>query len=486
VIFLKEKLTALLLASVLFTPVVGINFSLDDLYLSQEEILGKSTFTDSLFSGQLFTNWIYGENKVSVNIWNPDLTISGLSGDTQQVIVQTTKGSYTQISEDFTDADVEILYNDSTSSFALVEMNIDDIAQKFWSSIFSNKETLADKSYVTTISLNQEFSLDLPQAEYADKNDVARTTYELCEDYGILELNYTGDNISIAVLDTGIIRDQKGFTNATSGFNTTIYNESFVMGESWKDGNGHGTHCAGIIAGQNTTIDNVKMRGVAPNATIYSLKVLDSKGRGTEDAIIKGIKRAVELNCDIISMSLGGSINYFSALQDAIQYAIGKGVIVVAAAGNSAQITSAQPASWEGVISVEALKENKHIAEYTNLGGDIAAEGTNITSLDFNNKNGTATMSGTSMATPFVAGCIALLLEAQPSLRGNPTKVSSYLSNTGSVVPKTTKQVTFGYVLPGTPEKYRYDTNEVDPSNLIELDEMSTSIILISDVSTQL
>ena len=478
---MKRKLLSLFL----ITPLLLINFSFDDLRVNDNEKLGKPGFWDKLTSGQLWTDWSYGAGKVSVRIWSSELGVSGLKSGYEQVNVKVQRGYVDELCSDFKDAEVSYIYNETYYSYITVEMSLEDIAQKFWGKLFSSKVTLADKAYVESISLNQE--LTLIQYEYADKNDVARTTYELCDDYGVLDMNYSGKNISIAVLDTGVKRTHLGFQNSTSGINTTIYNESFVPGEDWQDRNGHGTHCIGIIAGQETKVDGTKMRGIAPNATIYSLKVLDSKGRGTEDDIIRGIMRAVELNVDIISMSLGGYIDYFSSLHDAIQYAVGKGVIVVAAAGNSAEILSAQPASWEGVISVEALNEQKRIAPYTCLGGDIAAEGTNITSLDYADVNDTATYSGTSMATPLVAGCVALLLEAQPSLRGKPTKVASYLKSTGNFAPSNPSVVKIGYIIPVTASNYCYDTRDVNPKNLVSLKEISSiSREEITDVRTQL
>ncbi len=490
-----KKIKSVLIVSILILPALSINTGsggiiefFDNLFLSEEEKLGQLTLWDRIQTGQLWIDWLYGKGKVSVKIWDSSLKVSSLTGSKQQVNIKIPTDKLSKLQTDFPDATIEVLYNSSSYTYVMVEDDMDNIAQSFWDNIFSSKVTLADKSYVKKMSLNQEMSLITPMAssDYADKDDICRTTYDLCYDYGILATNYSGKNISIAVLDTGVKNSHLGFTNITAGTNTTIYNESFVPGEDWVDHNGHGTHCIGIIAGQNTSVGGVEMRGVAPNATIYSLKVLDSKGRGNEDDIIEGIMRAVELDVDIISMSLGGSIDYFSAFRDAIQYAVGKGVIVVAAAGNSAQIVSSQPASWEGVISVEALAEDKHIAPYTCLGGDISAEGTNITSLDYKDSNSTATYSGTSMATPFVAGCIALLLEAQPSFRGKPGKVESYLKTTGDLAPSSAGTVKWLRYIPFTPNNYCYDTREVSPDTLVDLEAVTTSRETITDIRVQL
>ena len=480
-----KKSISVLLVFALITPIATINFSWDDLRINDNEKLGKPDSWNRLWSGQIFIDWIYGAERVSIEVWNENLKIESLTTVLQQVNIKIKTTDIKTLATDFPDAEYEYLYNESGYSFITVETSMEDVAQRFWDRLLHKRVTLADKDYVEKITLNQRMSLVAP-LDYAEDSDIVRTTYDLCDDYGILDLNYSGTGISIAVLDTGVKRTHLGFNNTTTGYNTTIFNESFVVGEDWQDLNGHGTHCIGIIAGQNTSVAGEPMRGIAPNATIYSIKVLDSKGRGIEGDIIKGIRRAVELNVDIISMSLGGHIDYFSALHDAIHYAIGKGVIVVAASGNSAEIVSCQPASWEGVISVGALKEDKHIAAYTCLGADIFAEGTNITSLSSKNVNRTSTKSGTSMACPIIAGVIALLLEAEPSLRGKPSNVLSYLKSSGCYAPATSSPVKVFYVS-AVPDNYCYLTREVNPDSLCELTTVSDiTRIPITDIRTQL
>ena len=463
----------------LITPNVAIISFFDNLFVNENEEIGKPSFWEKLWSGQYWIDQIYGREKVSVNVWNNDLQISGLENGKQQVIVKIIDGQIPTLIDDFEDIEIDYIYNESGFQYIKVTIPKDDIAQGFWGNLLFHRETLAGKSYISKVSLNQQMSLVKP-LDYADENDIARTTYNLCEDYGILDLPYSGHGIFIAVLDTGVKRDHDGLTDLD------LYNESFVVDENWEDHNGHGTHCIGILAGSNTTINGEQMRGVAPNATVYSLKVLDSKGRGCEADIIAGVMRAVDIGVDIISMSLGGSIDYFSSLHDAIHYAVGKGIIVVAAAGNSANVVSSQPASWEGVISVEALDERKHIAEYTCLGGDVSAEGTNITSLSYKNDNRTSTKSGTSMSTPFVAGCIALLLEAQPSLRGKPYKAIEQIKTTGNYAPENTESINW-FIIPAASDNYAYDTREINPKYLVDLKVVSDkSKQILSDIWTNM
>ncbi|TRZ87279.1 MAG: hypothetical protein D4R88_09520 [Methanosarcinales archaeon] len=138
--------------------------------------------------------------------------------------------------------------------------------------------------------------------------------------------NSTGKNVKIAVLDTGISNSHPELT-VSGGIN--------LIGKSknnkWNDDNGHGTHVAGIIAARNNTIGIV---GVAPDAQLYAVKVLDAYGSGYISDVIEGIDWAVQNNMDVVSMSLG-TATYSQALNDTSANAYNAGIILVAAAGNS-------------------------------------------------------------------------------------------------------------------------------------------------------
>lgn len=213
----------------------------------------------------------------------------------------------------------------------------------------------------------------------------------------------TGKGIKVAVLDTGCavlhpdlkdqLLDAVDFTNSKVGP---------------ADTNGHGTHCCGVIAAQRNKVGIV---GVAPDAKLLVGKVLGDGGAGSVDSIVKGIHWAVDKKADIISMSFGSNASN-KDLQKAIEYADSKNVILVAAAGNEGPgpQTVGYPARYPQVLSVAAIDPNRKVAKFSSRGPevDIAAPGVDILSC-YPPKN-YAKLSGTSMATPFVAGVVALLL----------------------------------------------------------------------------
>lgn len=168
---------------------------------------------------------------------------------------------------------------------------------------------------------------------------------------------------------------------------------------------GHGTHCAGVIGAKT---GNAK--GIAPKCKIHSLKVLGHSGMGSNDAVAEAVRYATEIKCDIISMSLGSS-RPDDHLHQAIKGAHEAGIIVVCAAGNDGGAVNF-PAAFRETIGVGAVDKSGQVCEFSSRGKEIvvAAPGADITSTWL--ANGYATISGTSMAAPFVAGVLALYISS--------------------------------------------------------------------------
>lgn len=210
----------------------------------------------------------------------------------------------------------------------------------------------------------------------------------------------TADPIRIGVIDTGISLSHPDLAaNIAGGVNT------INPRRNPNDDNGHGSHVAGIIAGLDNTIGVV---GVAPNADLYAIKVLGANGSGYLSDVIEGIDWGIANGMQVLNMSLGTSANS-QLLHDAVIRAYNAGVVVVAAAGNSGGSVE-YPGAYPEVITVSATDASDQIASFSSRGPevDLAAPGVSI----FSTYKGTgyATLSGTSMATPHVAGVAALVL----------------------------------------------------------------------------
>lgn len=207
-----------------------------------------------------------------------------------------------------------------------------------------------------------------------------------------------GAGVKLVVIDTGIDRTHPDLApRLKGGWNAIAKSDDF------NDDNGHGSHCAGTIAAVD---DSVGVVGVAPEVDLYGVKVLDEGGSGTFDDVIAGMQWAVEKKMDVASMSLGASRGN-PALEDAVKAMEAAGVILIAAAGNSGGSVG-YPAAYPGAIAVAASDSADKLAYFSSRGPAVAviAPGVGVKSTYM--QGGYDTLSGTSMATPHVAGLTAL------------------------------------------------------------------------------
>jgi thermitase len=216
------------------------------------------------------------------------------------------------------------------------------------------------------------------------------------------------EDVEIAIVDTGVDLDHPELRNRlVKGYNVLDENDEP------EDDNGHGTHVAGIIASETNNREGVA--GMTWYNRIMPVKAMGAKGYGTTFDIAKGIVWAVDHGADVINLSLG---NYQPSrvLEEAIQYAYSRNVVMVSAAGNDGSNQPTYPSAYPEVLSVAAVDYDGRLASFSNYGEyiDIAAPGVYIPSTYFNNQY--AALSGTSMAAPHVAGLAALVKSANPEL----------------------------------------------------------------------
>jgi len=231
-----------------------------------------------------------------------------------------------------------------------------------------------------------------------------------------------GAGVDVYVVDTGVSTTHTDFSGRLrSGFS------AINDGRGSNDCNGHGTHVAGTAAG--TTY------GVAKAASIIPVRVLDCAGSGSNTGVIAGLDWIIANHsagvAAVANMSLGGGASL--ALDTAVQNAINDGVVMAVAAGNSnANACNYSPARAANAITVGATERTDVRASYSNFGSclDIFAPGTSITSAWINSSTAINTISGTSMASPHVAGVAAALLSANPTL--SPADISSMLRSSAT------------------------------------------------------
>ncbi|MGM9998161.1 MAG: S8 family peptidase [Candidatus Bruticola sp.] len=285
--------------------------------------------------------------------------------------------------------------------------------------------------------------IGIPRNELADLENTFRPLMDTANvTLGVDKLHdqgITGKGVTVCVIDTGIAQ-HPDFEGRIVGFKDMVNGRT----EPYDD-QGHGTHCTGICAGSGKTSEG-KYTGVAPEANIVGVKVLDRNGSGSLSNVIKGVQWAVEnkdeLNIDVISMSLGGYVSQSykdDPVVQAVEAAHAAGISCVVAAGNEGPSsgTIGSPGNAPHAITVGALddrgtvdRSDDQLAYFSSRGPsridklekpDILAPGVNITATSHKGK-GYVSMSGTSMATPFAAGVDVLMHQVKPNISPDQVK----------------------------------------------------------------
>ncbi|MFJ3145512.1 S8 family serine peptidase [Streptomyces halstedii] len=275
---------------------------------------------------------------------------------------------------------------------------------------------LAADPAVSKVVQNKKFHIDAtqenPPSWGLDRIDQTETAGDDAYTYP----DAAGEGVTAYVIDTGVRVTHEDFEGrATSGFDAVDNDDDA------DDGNGHGTHVAGTIAGA--------AHGVAKKAKIVAVRVLDDSGSGTTEQVVAGIDwvTAHHEGPSVANMSLGGGAD--PALDAAVQKAIASGVTFGVAAGNeSSDAGGGSPSRVPEAITVASSTIDDQQSSFSNYGSvvDIYAPGSNITSDWNDSDDGTNTISGTSMATPHVVGAAAVYLAGHPD--ATPEEVSDALT----------------------------------------------------------
>ncbi|MEK4523039.1 S8 family serine peptidase [Psychrobacillus sp. FSL W7-1493] len=330
-----------------------------------------------------------------------------------------------------------------------------DMNEKQFQALQKNKNITVTKVPTVTLDLPAEDSTIQPADYETAANASQQTPWGIKAIYNNSSLTSTsgGNGINIAVLDTGVNRNHTDLVNRVEQCKN-FTGSTTVINNSCSDGNGHGTHVAGTALADGGS-DKSGVYGVAPAADLWAYKVLSDSGSGSSDDIAAAIRHAADQAVStgtktVINMSLGSSANN-SLISSAVNYAYSKGVLIVAAAGNSgyAQGTIGYPGALVNAVAVAALENVQEngtyrVANFSSRGyastdgdyviqqGDveISAPGASIYSTWYN--GGYNTISGTSMASPHVAGLAAKIWAQNPSW--SHTQLRTNLQNRAKAV----------------------------------------------------
>lgn len=400
----------------------------------------------SYYDGYLLTNLTVGQ-AVQVNM--------NSAFDAYLQVVNANTGDIVAFNDDAKGTNSQLAF--------IVESGVDYIvrATSYGSSVTGNY-TLTTQSFTLPEGYNLNYGYGLVDAAAAvasaDGQDSAFADVDYFggqNDWGLNMVKapeawaqgFTGEGIVVAVIDTGVDYTHldldgniwvnegeivgNGIDDDDNGFVDDVRGWDFVANDNNPmDEEGHGTHVSGTIAAEK---NDFGVTGVAYNAKIMPVRVLDAGGSGSVSNVAAGIRYAADNGADVINLSLGGG--YSSEIEDAVEYATGKGSVVVMAAGNESASQPSSPANsanqWG--IAVGAVDSTNRMGNFSNKASIppldyVVAPGVNIYSTTPGNSY--KSFSGTSMATPHVAGVAALMLSANSNL--TPAEVESILTQTAN------------------------------------------------------
>jgi len=244
--------------------------------------------------------------------------------------------------------------------------------------------------------------------------------------WGITRINLagvdrTGRGVKVGVLDTGVDSSHPDIGRNVKGGMDIISGTA-----SARDDNGHGTHVSGTIAALRNGVGVV---GVAPDASVYSVKVLDSRGSGKLSNLVQGMEWCVSQQIKVVNLSLSASKEN-QTFRDVVLAARRAGITMVCAAGNSGPSPNSvgYPARYVETIAVAAVDDRDSVPNFSSRGREIAVSAPGVDVLSTWPGRRYRKSSGTSMAAPHVTGAVALMLEADPAL--TPSEVKSILQST--------------------------------------------------------
>lgn len=330
------------------------------------------------------------------------------------------------------------------------DADIEELARTFGVSVVDNSPDLKDDAHIAVVRGNlsaqalERLAAD-PRVESVEASSQLAATFvpndpKFGEQWHMSRVGAErawelscGRGVTVAVIDTGVACFDKGpFTKGSDLSGTRCvagYNYVAKNADAYDD-HGHGTHVAGTIA--QTTNNGLGVAGLAYCANLMPIKVLSAQGYGSSADVAEGIRFAADHGAQIINMSLGGPIPSL-VIRSAVKYALKKGVLVIAAAGNSGRSVG-YPAAYEGVLAVSASDRNDNLAWFSSRGPQvgIAAPGVAVMQQTVceggkNKCEVFGVFNGTSMATPHVAGAAAMVMGEGIS---DPARVRALLSDT--------------------------------------------------------